>query len=161
MHNAPSSAVFPSAPEGPDPVDAHIGQRIKSRRVMLGLSQEKLGEILGLTFQQIQKYERGTNRVSASRLHHISQALDTNTGFFYEDLPKDVYQLADQQLPAMLHDSGAAALPYESDPLKRNETMRLVCAYYRHQDAEVRRHFVELLESTARTPGSRKHYGGS
>lgn len=143
-----------TAGEGPDPIDVHVGQRLRARRVMLGLSQEKLAEALGLTFQQIQKYERGSNRISASRLYHLSRVVDAPVSFFFEDLPT-----ADYGTPTGagggLQD-GAAAAPYESDPLKRDETLRLVCAYYRHQDAETRRRFVELMESTSRFPSTRR-----
>lgn len=73
----------------PNPIDIHVGSRIRLRRTMLGMSQEKLGESLGITFQQIQKYEKGTNRVGASRLQNISQILNVPVSFFFEDAPGD------------------------------------------------------------------------
>ena len=74
----------------PNPIDVHVGSRVKLRRTLLGLSQEKLGEAIGLTFQQVQKYERGLNRIGASRLFDISKVLEVPVGFFYEDMDKDV-----------------------------------------------------------------------
>ena len=121
---------------------------------MLGMSQEKLAECLGLTFQQIQKYERGTNRISASRLYRLSKALDASVAFFFEDLPGDDYALP--AAPDAALQEGQSAASYEADPLKRDETMRLVCAYYRHHEAETRRRFVDLMEATSRFPAARK-----
>src|SRR3546814_20113266 len=71
---------------GPNPVDVHVGSRVRLRRTLLGMSQEKLGEAIGLTFQQVQKYERGTNRIGASRLFDLSKVLDVPVGFFFEEL---------------------------------------------------------------------------
>jgi len=71
----------------PNPIDKHVGSRVRMRRMMLGMSQEKLGDALDLTFQQVQKYEKGTNRIGASRLHHISDILQVPVAFFFEDVP--------------------------------------------------------------------------
>jgi transcriptional regulator with XRE-family HTH domain len=141
--------------EGPDPIDIHVGQRLKARRVMLGLSQEKLAESLGLTFQQIQKYERGANRISASRLYHLSRVLDAPVSFFFDDLAGHGDYAVPDTAGTTLHESGSDA-SYEADPLKRDETLRLVCAYYRHHDPETRRRFIELMEMTSRFPATRK-----
>src|SRR5689334_4362799 len=92
----------------PNPVDVHVGARVRQRRTLLGMSQEKLGDALGLTFQQVQKYERGANRIGASRLHHVSQVLDVPVGYFFEDL---------EVAPAPAE--GAA----ERDPMTRRETL--------------------------------------
>src|SRR6184192_1119568 len=73
--------------EGPNPIDVHVGSRIRLRRTLLGMSQERLGEALGLTFQQVQKYERGVNRVGASRLFDLSRVLDVPISFFFDDMP--------------------------------------------------------------------------
>ncbi|HIC80951.1 MAG TPA: XRE family transcriptional regulator, partial [Kiloniellaceae bacterium] len=75
---------------GPNPVDVHVGGRVRLRRTLLGMSQEKLGEAIGLTFQQVQKYERGANRVGASRLFDLSRVLDVPVGFFFDEMPSDV-----------------------------------------------------------------------
>src|SRR4051795_11923212 len=71
--------------ETPNPIDVRVGARLRLRRNMLGLSQEKLGEAIGLTFQQVQKYERGANRIGASRLHELSRVLDVPVSFFFDD----------------------------------------------------------------------------
>ena len=71
----------------PNPVDVHVGSRMRLRRTMLGLSQEKLGEAIGLTFQQVQKYERGANRIGASRLFDLARVLDVPVSFFFDDMP--------------------------------------------------------------------------
>ena len=71
----------------PNPIDIHVGSRVRLRRMMLGMSQERLGESLGITFQQIQKYEKGTNRIGASRLQHIARVLSVPVSFFFEDAP--------------------------------------------------------------------------
>lgn len=76
--------------DGPDPVDIHVGARVKLRRTLVGLSQMELGGAIGLTFQQIQKYERGTNRISASMLHRIAEALDVPVSFFFDDMAEGV-----------------------------------------------------------------------
>ena len=83
--------------KAPNPVDVHVGSRLRLRRIMLGISQEKLGAELGLTFQQIQKYEKGMNRIGASRLYAISRALDTSIQYFFDDLPADGRPPAAQQ----------------------------------------------------------------
>src|SRR5262249_51227423 len=101
---------------GPHPIDVHVGSRVKLRRMMLGLSQEKVGEMLGLTFQQVQKYERGANRISAGRLYRIGRALDVPVSFFYDDMDP-------VRAPAI--PGGFAEPPqeaFETDPLRRTET---------------------------------------
>src|SRR5262249_36106318 len=87
--NSERSAVRSQLPrkKAPNPIDQHVGSRVRMRRMMLAISQEKLGDALGLTFQQVQKYERGANRISASRLQHLSQILQVPVAFFFEGLP--------------------------------------------------------------------------
>ena len=96
---------------GHQPVDVHVGQRIKGRRLILGISQERLGEALGITFQQVQKYEKGVNRVSASRLFSIAKALDVPVSYFFED--------AETATATLLE-------PGEPDPMKVPRNVRLV-----------------------------------
>ena len=128
--------------QGPHPVDIHVGSRIRMRRTLLGLSQEKLGDALGLTFQQVQKYERGANRVGSSRLYEISRILDVPISFFFEEMTGDV-------------SSAGAAVPVntgegaQSDPLAKRETLELVRAYYRIDDPRVRKRVFELMKSIA------------
>ncbi|WP_291365966.1 helix-turn-helix domain-containing protein [Acetobacter sp. UBA5411] len=145
-------------------LDAHVGARIRLRRTMLGMSQEKLGEAISLTFQQIQKYERGTNRVSASRLFEIAKVLDVPIGFFYDDMPLAPTAPppeATQSAPVMgfaeaQQGFGGPPMPGASSPatvdaavLSRRETLELVRAYYRIPDAGVRKRVLDLIRSMA------------
>src|ERR671916_1521258 len=108
--------------ETPNPVDIRVGARLRLRRNMLGLSQEKLGELIGLTFQQIQKYERGVNRIGASRLYELSRVLDVSVSFFFDDTDP-------VRAPAMGGFAEPAAADFEADPLHKEETIELVRAY--------------------------------
>jgi len=125
--------------EGPNPIDIHVGQRLRLRRTLLGLSQEKLGEAIGITFQQLQKYERGANRISASRLFNLSQVLGVQVSYFFEDLPP----------PAEMHVviEGDTPEAHEVEAMARRETLELVRAYYRITDPAVRRRTFELLKA--------------
>jgi len=126
-----------------NPVDMHVGHRLRQRRALLGISQEKLGEAVGLTFQQIQKYERGTNRIGASRLYQFSCILDIPVSFFFEDMPDDLRTPEGQQ--AGLSDGGQDAI--DRDPMARRETLELVRAYYRIPDPVVRKRLLDLARS--------------
>src|SRR5476649_3090144 len=107
----------------PNPTDIHVGARVRLRRTLLGLSQEKLGDAIGLTFQQVQKYERGANRVGASRLYDLSKVLDVPVSFFFDDMPAPSAERG--------HGLAEPAATYESDPLLKRETLELVRAYYK------------------------------
>jgi transcriptional regulator with XRE-family HTH domain len=128
----------------PNPVDIHVGSRVRLRRTLLGLSQEKLGEAVGLTFQQIQKYERGANRIGASRLFEFSRILDVPVSFFFDDMAERL-QAGEGQGAFALADQPQA--PLEPDPLTRRETLELVRAYYRIVDPQVRKRLFELTKS--------------
>ena len=132
---------------GPHPVDIHVGSRVRMRRTLLGMSQEKLGDALGLTFQQVQKYERGANRVGASRLFEISRVLDVPVSFFFEEMPAETASLS------MLSAGGSGAAEeieeFERDPLAKRETLELVRAYYRIADPRVRKRVFELTKAVA------------
>ncbi|MBL4907856.1 MAG: helix-turn-helix transcriptional regulator [Sneathiella sp.] len=121
------------------PVDVHVGNRVRLRRTLLGISQEKLGRELGLTFQQIQKYEKGANRVGASRLFQISQILDVPPSFFFDDMPN-------QLKPAL---SGLAddPEPFEHQHLSKRETLELVRAYYKIPDEDIRKRIFDLVKA--------------
>src|ERR1051325_245561 len=119
--------------EIPNPTDVLVGARLRLRRNMLGLSQEKLGELIGLTFQQVQKYDRGTNRIGASRLHQLSRVLDVPVSFFFDDTDP----VRAPAIPGGFAEPPAEA--FESDPLRRSETVELVEAYYAIDDPAVRR----------------------
>lgn len=133
-------------PGVPNPIDIHVGGRVRLRRTLLGMSQEKLGEAVNLTFQQIQKYERGANRIGASRMYELSRVLDVPVSFFFDDLPDDIKTQEGVRARA-LQDQGQAA--YEADPLARRETLELVRAYYKILDPKVRKRLFELTKSLA------------
>lgn len=129
------------------PVDVYVGARMKQRRIELGMSQEKLGNELNLTFQQVQKYERGANRVGASRLHELSQALEVPVGYFFEGMPGDVsHGEPIQGTPAA---EGDAPDFREGSVLSRSETLRLVTNYYRLPTEKQRRAIYEMVKGLA------------
>src|SRR4051794_38076838 len=128
--------------ETPNPIDVRVGARLRLRRNMLGLSQEKLGEAIGLTFQQVQKYERGANRIGASRLHELSRVLDVPVSFFFDDTDP-------VRAPATGGFAEPAAEAFESDPLRKPETLELVQAYFAIEDATVRRRLLDLAKALA------------
>jgi transcriptional regulator with XRE-family HTH domain len=139
------STRFERLPPGtPNPVDVHVGGRVRLRRTLLGLSQEKLGEAVGLTFQQIQKYERGANRIGASRLFEFSRILEVPVSFFFDDMPEG-HTVVDGRIAWGLAEQ--PQVPLEPDPLTRRETLELVRAYYRIGDPSVRRRLFELTKS--------------
>lgn len=128
--------------DGPHPIDIHVGSRVRLRRTLLGLSQEKLGSALGLTFQQVQKYERGANRIGASRLYHLASVLDVPVSYFFEDAP-DGFEPDNR--PDGFAETEQTRL--ESDPMARRETLELVRCYYRIEDGEVRRRLFSLIKA--------------
>ena len=134
-------------PGTPNPVNIHVGSRIRLRRTLLGLSQDKLGQALGLTFQQVQKYERGANRIGASRLFELSRILDVPVSFFYDDMPDDIAKTVGPPAGGF-HDQPQAS--YEADSLSRRETLELVRAYYRIANPKVRKRLFELTKSLGR-----------
>lgn len=126
----------------PDPVDVHVGSRVRMRRTLLGMSQEKLGKALGLTFQQVQKYERGANRIGSSRLFKLSRILDVPVGFFFDDMA----DASGKRARGMSESSPAA---YDPEQLTKRETLELVRAYYRIRDPKIRKRTFELVKAIA------------
>ncbi len=108
----------------PNPVDVHVGARVRLRRTLLGMSQEKLGDAIGLTFQQVQKYERGANRIGSSRLFDLSRVLDVPIEFFFDEMPGDVAASS----PAQTRGMAEEPVSYELDPMAKRETLELVRA---------------------------------
>ncbi|MDD9876966.1 MAG: helix-turn-helix transcriptional regulator [Magnetovibrio sp.] len=135
-------------PGVPNPVDVHVGGRVRQRRTLLGLSQERLGEAVGLTFQQIQKYEKGANRIGASRLFQFSEILDVSVAYFFEDMPEEIKSRRGAY-NAGLRDQAQDGL--SADPMARRETLELVRYYYRITDPAVRRNIFELTKTLARS----------
>ncbi len=132
----------------PHPVDVHVGGRVRMRRTLLGMSQEKLGEAIGLTFQQVQKYERGTNRIGASRLYDLSKVLDVPVGFFFEELT-DYMAPGEKTGINALNEFAEEQAEYEFDPMAKRETLELVRAYYRIRDPQVRKRLFEMCKVLA------------
>ncbi len=132
------------AKKAPNPIDKHVGSRVRMRRMMLSMSQEKLGDALGLTFQQVQKYEKGTNRIGASRLQQISHILQVPVAFFFEGAPT-------------LHGHGqttdgmreAPSPAYVSDFLATSEGLALTKAFMRIKEPKLRRRVVDLVKEIA------------
>ncbi|WNK00158.1 helix-turn-helix transcriptional regulator [Thalassospiraceae bacterium LMO-JJ14] len=140
-------------PGTPHPVDVHVGSRVRLRRTMLGMSQEKLGEAVGLTFQQIQKYERGANRIGCSRIYQFSSILEVPVSFFFQDMPTITLPGSSKPIKPIatgMSDQGQENIT--DDPLARQETLELVRAYYRIQDDKIRKRLFDLLRSMANLP---------
>jgi transcriptional regulator with XRE-family HTH domain len=131
------------AKKAPNPIDKHVGSRVRMRRMMLGMSQEKLGNNLGLTFQQVQKYEKGTNRIGASRLQQISHILQVPVSFFFEGAPANVNGPRSDEL------SEAPSPAYVSDFLATSDGLALTKAFMRIPDMKLRRRIVDLVEQIA------------
>jgi transcriptional regulator with XRE-family HTH domain len=136
------------AKKAPNPVDKHVGSRVRMRRMMLGMSQEKLGDALGLTFQQVQKYEKGTNRIGASRLSQIAQILQVQVSFFFEGAPI----VGTGSRPEGFTEAASPA--YVSDFLATSDGLALTKAFMKIGDAKLRRRIVDLVEQMA---ASEKH----
>ncbi len=130
----------------PNPIDVHVGQRVRLRRTLLGMTQEKLGAALGLTFQQVQKYERGANRVGSSRLFDLSRVLEVPIAYFFDEMSSAVAARSPSRLYGVAE---ARPLPFEPDPMAKRETLELVRAYYRIGDRKLRKRVFQLTKSLA------------
>jgi transcriptional regulator with XRE-family HTH domain len=122
----------------PDPIDKHVGSRVRMRRLMVGMSQEKLGDALGLTFQQVQKYEKGTNRMGSSRLQQVANILKVPVTFFFEAVPGQTKL-----------DGKAPSTTYVSDFLASSDGLALVKAFMRIKNSKTQRCIVNLVEDIA------------
>jgi len=131
----------------PNPIDRHVGSRVRMRRVMLGMSQEKLGDALGLTFQQVQKYEKGTNRIGASRLQQISRTLEVPPAFFFEGAPS--FEAIANSEPGQMGVAEDSNAPYVADFLSTAEGLHLNMAFARIHDPKIRKRIVDLVSSLA------------
>lgn len=140
----PGGIIPAGRPGLANPIDIHVGGRVRLRRSILGMSQETLGVELGLTFQQVQKYERGANRIGSSRLWDMSNILDVPVQFFFDDMTVDV----SGQSPRLR--AGLAEMPqseHNSDPMVRQETLELIRSYYRISDPKIRKNILDLCKS--------------
>jgi transcriptional regulator with XRE-family HTH domain len=124
----------------PNPIDKHVGARVRMRRMMLSMSQEKLGDALSLTFQQVQKYEKGTNRIGASRLQQIANILQVPVSFFFEGAPN---------MPGHAGMGEAPSPTYVSDFLATSDGLSLTKSFMRIKSSKLRRRIVDLVEQMA------------
>ena len=138
------------SPKRPNPIDVHVGSRVRLRRMMLGMSQEKLGERMNLTFQQIQKYERGINRIGASRLFELARILQVPVQFYYDGLP--LQSPSDAIAPSMPGLAEAQGENYVVEFLNSRDGLELNRAFIRITDPKVRRAIVELVRSLSNSP---------
>lgn len=132
-------------PASPRPVDVHVGRRLRERRTLLGMSQERLAELLGVTYQQVQKYERGSNRIGSSRLHDIARYLDVPVAWFFAGLEEP-----ESRLPGLAEN--AAGFTFDAPPAAQRvprETAELVRAFTAIREPEVRRRLVDLVRTLA------------
>lgn len=129
----------------PHPVDIHVGRRLRLKRTFLGLSQESVGKQIGVTFQQIQKYERGINRMGASRLYDFAKALGVQVSYFFEGFGD--YTMEDGAPVVTAAEPNAAA--FEHETINNRETLEVMRAYYRIRNPAVRKRIVELIKAMA------------
>jgi transcriptional regulator with XRE-family HTH domain len=135
----------------PNPIDVHVGSRVRLRRTLLGMSQTALAEAVGLTFQQIQKYERGVNRVSSSRLVDLANALNVTISYFFDEMSAGVSAQSPSEL---MRKNRRPDIDLEKDPLAKRETLEFVRAYYKIPDLRVRKQLFELTKSVAKANAS-------
>jgi len=140
--------------KAPNPVDRHVGGRVRMRRMLLGMSQDKLGESLGLTFQQVQKYEKGANRIGASRLYDIGQVLDVPISYFYEGIEPDAGRrgLAEDGEAYAAHDETARFMASA-------EGVELCRAFATIEDPAVRRRVIDLVKALGPAAGAGRAAG--
>ena len=137
------SQQAPARRSQPHPIDTHVGGRLRLRRLAVGLSQERLAKSIGITFQQIQKYERGTNRIVASRLHDLARVLDVPVGYFFSDLEE-------ASLPASTPCAREEAVQFSHDLMGEKETLELVRSYYGISDPRIRKRLFDLVKSVSK-----------
>jgi transcriptional regulator with XRE-family HTH domain len=128
------------------PVDVHVGIRMRQRRALLGMSQTTLGGAVGLTFQQVQKYERGSNRISASRLVEFAKVLDVPVSYFFEELPPKAVAGEVGRRGKSAREEGTP-FEHERDPMAKRETLELVRAYYKIREPRVRKRLFETVKA--------------
>lgn len=136
--------------EGPHPVDTHVGAKVKSRRLMLGLSQEELAKSIGLTFQQVQKYERGTNRISVSRLTEISRALKVPLDYFLEGCANVATVATGAKKPALRGVSDTPQALLEPDPMTKRDVLELIRAYEQISTPQLKKQLLEMAKAMAK-----------
>ena len=147
---AKSRSSFGRGTGQPHPVDIHVGARVRQRRTLLGMTQTGLANALGLTFQQVQKYERGVNRIGAGRLYDLARVFDVSIEYFFEDMPPEVAAIS----PAKGRGKAKKLPSYEPDPMATRETLELVRAYYKIENADVRQRVYQLTKTLGAGAGN-------
>ena len=137
--------------DGPDPIDQYVGSRVRARRVGLRMSQTKLGDAIGVTFQQIQKYENGTNRIGASNLFKVGKTLGVDVSFFFQGMPD--FDKKGRGNAVAAADNGEAQ--FEEDPMTSREAIELMHNYFRVKDEDVRKRLSQFVKTLARTQDAR------
>jgi len=132
--------------DGPDPIDKFVGSRVRARRVGLRISQTKLGEAIGVTFQQVQKYENGTNRIGASNLYKMSKSLGVEVAYFYDGVENIN---TEGSIPSGLSDGPQA--PFDFDPMSSREAIELMHNYFRIKDETVRKRLSQFVKTLAQS----------
>ncbi len=137
--------------DGPDPIDVFVGSRVRARRVGLRLSQTKLGDALGITFQQIQKYENGANRIGASNLYKIAKTLGVEVSYFFQDMPNDATETGDgdKQTGKGQGLSDRPAALFEHDPMNSREAINLMHNFFRIKNEKIRRRLFNFVKTLA------------
>ena len=131
----------------PNPIDVHVGARLRLRRTLLGISQTTLAEAMGLTFQQVQKYEKGVNRVSSSRLYDAARILDVSLPYFFEEMAAEVSAQTPSEL---MRTRRRPDTDQEKDPLSKRETLEFVRAYCKIEDPAVRKRLADVIKAVAK-----------
>jgi len=155
MSKKPSSSSSRYGVTNHNPVDGHVGKRIRQARVLAGLTQTQLADALQITFQQVQKYERGANRVSASRLWDMAQVMGVEIGFFFDQMPSSVQQSSPRlHQKTKLDDSLEDSLTLAKDPIIRRESLELLRSYYLIKSPHLRKKIVKMIKSAGDDTGS-------
>ncbi len=131
----------------PNPVDVHVGIRVRLRRTLLGMTQTGLGDAIGLTFQQVQKYERGVNRIGSSRLYDLARVLEVPINFFFDEMPKDVAT----KYGGVSRGMAEGAEEFDPDIVSKRETLELVRAYYKIENPQVRKRLFEMVKALGKS----------
>ena len=140
---------------GSTAVDVYVGQRLRARRTLLSLSLMALADAIGLTFQQLQKYEKGADRISASRLYDLSRVLGVDIEYFFEDMDEDTKKASPAQATKRKDLTSPNGLPQAYDPMHKSEALALVRAYYRISDPHIRWYLRKLVQSMATASSGR------
>ena len=131
----------------PNPVDEHVGGRVRYRRTLLGVTQQQLAEALGVTFQQVQKYEKGANRIGSSRLYDLANILDVPVGFFFEEMADAVKKRSPAKMLKAKDINFGEEIEQQEPRVTKRETLELVRAYYKVKDPALRKRLLDMTRS--------------